>query len=173
MSLTFIPASFAHGDYNFKQAGTGDLPRIRQWLSSGHLNGWWVPNEDELSAAMTQETGQVAYIVDYLGLPFAFLYICDPAHDPELSEQVDYPKGTVRIEQFVGDADMIGYGHGVKFIKAFVAAMKDTAGIARLIVLPAGDNLFAQRSFSQAGFRITQNISYRMVPCVLMQQSVE
>lgn len=172
MSLAFIPASFSNGQYGFARAGQKDLPRIRTWLLSPHLNGWWTPNEDELSAAISDQDGQAAYIADHQGFPFAYIYVCDPAHDPALSEQIDYPKGTVRIDQFIGDGDMVGHGHGVKFLKSFVAAMKETPGIEKLIALPARDNLFSQRSFSQAGFRAERAIDYQGQPYTLMSLPV-
>lgn len=172
MSLAFIPASFTQDAYGFTKAGKKDLPRLRTWLSSPHLSGWWTPNEDELSSALANEAGQAAYLADHHGFPFAFIYVCDPAHDPALSEQIDYPKGTVRIDQFVGDGDMIGHGHGVKFLKSFVAAIKETPGIEKLIALPHKDNPFAQRSFSQSGFRAERTLEMGGQARVLMTQTV-
>lgn len=172
MSLAFIPAAFTHDAYEFRKADWSDLPRIRIWLNAPHIAEWWTPTEDELSASLSDEAGQAAYLVEHNGLPFAFIYVCDPAHDPDLANQIDYPKGTVRIEQFVGDSDMIGHGHGVKFIKAFVAAMQGTTGISRLLALPARENIFAQRSYSQAGLRAGKTIEYRHLPHLLMARDV-
>lgn len=172
MSLTLLPAEFAQGDYRFKKADMRDLPMIRRWLDAKHLGEWWTPGEDELSAVMADEAGQAAYIVEHQGWPFAYAHVSDPAFDPALSELIDFPQGTIRFDQFIGDTDMIGFGHGAKFIKAFVGAMKAADGVNRLLVLPAKENVFAARTYTQAGFRTEKTLDYGRGPCLLMNQSV-
>ncbi len=172
MSLTLLPADFSQGEYSFKKAGVKDLPQIRRWLDAKHLGEWWTPGEDELAAVMADEAGQAAYIVAHQGWAFAYAHVSDPAFDPALSEQIDFPKGTIRFDQFIGDTDMIGFGHGIKFIKAFVAAMKDAPGVTKLMVLPAKENVFAARTYSQCGFRSEKTIDCGKGHCMLMTQNV-
>lgn len=172
MSLAFIPDQFSHGEYGFQKADMNHLPRLRQWLAAPHLSGWWVPGEDILLTALAGQAGQAAYMVDHLGMLFAFLYVADPAHDPELNAQIDYPKGSIRFDQFIGDGDMVGHGHGVKFIKAFVAAMKAAPGINHLMAMPEKTNMFAQRTYSQAGLRTERPFEYDGRAFLLMSLSV-
>ncbi len=172
MSLDHLPDSFTHGDYEFRKASRADLPTIRKWLDAHHLGEWWTPGEDELGAVMAGEAGLSAYIVIHQGWPFAYVQVADPAFDPVLSEQVDFPKGAIRFDQFIGDTNMIGFGHGIKFIKALVAAMRGVSGVTRLIVLPAKENVFAARSYSQCGFRTEKTLDLGKGPLMLMSQNV-
>ncbi len=172
MSIDFIPAQFAHGEYGFKKAGQSDFSKIRHWLDAKHLSDWWTPSEEELGAIQASEPGHAAYIVDHQGWAFAYLHLTDPAYDPVLSEQLSFPAGTVKLDQFVGDAQMIGFGHGVKFIKAFVAAARGIPGVKKLLVTPAKGNVFAARSFSQSGFRPEKNLELIQGPVTVMGVSV-
>lgn len=172
MSIDFIADQFSHGEYGFTKLDRGDFARVRQWLDSPHVAEWWTPSEMELNAVQTDEAGYAAYIVDHAGLPFAYIQIIDAAFDPVLSEELDFPKGTIKLDQFVGDAQMVGFGHGVKFIKAFVAAMKENEAVKKLLVAPSKDNVFAARSYSQAGFRPEKTMHYMGVPVSVMGQKV-
>lgn len=172
MSLDSLPATCAQGAYEFRRASRADAHIVRQWLDAEHVGEWWTPAEEELSAALSGETGLNAYIVSYQGWPFAYLQIADPAFDPVLSEQVDFPKGTLRLDQFIGDTNMIGFGHGINFIKAFIKCLKDIPDIRRLIVLPMKSNVFAARSYSQCGFRSERTLELETGPMVLMGQNL-
>lgn len=172
MSLASLPATCSQGAYEFRKASRTDAHIIRKWLDAEHVGEWWTPGEEELSAALTGETGLGAYIVSHQGWPFAYLQIADPAFDPVLSEQLDFPKGTIRLDQFIGDTNMIGFGHGINFIKAFIGCLKAIPDIRRLIVLPLKSNVFAARSYSQCGFRAERALDLGKGPVVLMVQNL-
>lgn len=168
MSLAFIPSDFTHGEYTFRRATPADAARVRGWMQADHMRNWWMPDEGELSLALANDRGRAAYIVSHGGLAFAFIYVVDPAHDPLLGEALDYPAGTIRFEQFVGDADMIGHGHGVGFVKAFVGAVRTMPGLSRLLTLPLKENVFAQRTYTQCGLRSRQGAPESLSAYLLM-----
>lgn len=172
MSIDILPDTFIQNEYGFKKVTRADFSQIRQWLDAPHLAEWWTPGEEELGAIQADEDGRTAFIVDHNALPFAYLQVVDASLDPALSEQLNIDKGTLKFDQFVGDTQMIGFGHGIKFIKAFVAAMKENPKVSKLMVTPAKDNVFAARSYSQAGFRPEKTINYQGLSVSVMGQAV-
>lgn len=172
MSIDFMESQFASGEYGFKKIGPGDFATVRRWLDSPHLADWWTPDENVLTAIQNDDAGYAAYIADHQGLPFAYIQAVEPGFDPVLVDQGDFPSGTIRLDQFVGDPQMIGFGHGIKVLKAFVAAMRTAPGVQKLLAVPAKDNVFAQRSFSQSGFRPEKTLDTLRGAYVLMGQKV-
>ena len=62
------------------------------------------------------------------------------------------PAGTRGIDQFIGEPDMIGRGHGSAFIRAFVDRLL-AAGTPRVVTDPDPANTRAIRAYEKAGFR--------------------
>lgn len=172
MTIDFIPADFESGEYGFKKAGRAEFAKIRQWLSAPHLEDWWTPHMEDLSAMESGVEGRAVYVVAHQGFSFAYVQFTDPAYDEELTAAAVYPQGTVQFDQFVGDAQMIGFGHGIKFIKALVAAAKDMPGARKLLVTPAKSNIFAIRTYTQCGFRQERTLERINGEVAVMGQSV-
>ena len=63
-----------------------------------------------------------------------------------------YPSGTRGIDQFIGEPDMTGRGHGSSFIRAFIVALI-RAGTPRVLTDPHPANARAIRAYEKAGFR--------------------
>lgn len=159
MTIATLPAHFTGGDYAFTRVTSAALPKIRGWLGAGHLGDWWTPTGEELGAvAAGDDPGRTAYLVAYDGWAFAYLQLTDIAFDPVFSEQLSFPPGTLRVDQFIGDAAMIGFGHGIKFLKGFVDSIAANGAVKKLVALPSDDNFFAVRTYSQAGFRLEKTL---------------
>jgi aminoglycoside 6'-N-acetyltransferase len=62
------------------------------------------------------------------------------------------PHGARGIDQFIGDPDMIGRGHGSAFIRYFADGLL-TAGTPRVLTDPDPANARAIRAYEKAGFR--------------------
>lgn len=156
MILPGFPASFSHNGYEFKSVVPGDVAQIRAWLREPHIVDWWTPNSAALAMlekGQMGETNTLCFIVSFQGRPFGYIQCYDPAADTEFWGDNPQSAGTYGIDQFIGDVEMIGFGHGTNFIKAFVAEMKKHPDIKRIIVDPAPDNAPAIRCYSQVGFR--------------------
>jgi len=63
-----------------------------------------------------------------------------------------HPPGTRGIDQFIGEADMLGCGHGSAFIRAFVEGLLSD-GTPRVLTDPDPANARAVRAYEKAGFR--------------------
>jgi aminoglycoside 6'-N-acetyltransferase len=62
-----------------------------------------------------------------------------------------HPAGTRGIDQFIGEADLVGCGHGSAFIRAFSDRLL-AAGTPRVITDPNPANARAIRAYAKAGF---------------------
>lgn len=175
MSLPSLPDQFEEGDYEFRKVGEKEVEQIRRWLEEPHITDWWTPSEDSILAMQSiksdPKASKACFIVSYKGGDFAYIQYYDPADDI-FWEANPQPDGTVGIDQFIGDANMLGYGHGSKFIKAFLEHLKKAEGVSRIIVDPAPDNTPAIRCFSQVGFRQERTIDTPEGPALLMSQKV-
>ena len=91
-----------------------------------------------------------ALIVSHDGRAFAHQQSWDPALWPDYPLQ-DQPAGTLGIDQFIGEADMLGQGHGTRFIGAFTRHLL-AQGAPRVVIDPDPENLAAIRAYEKAGF---------------------
>ncbi len=171
MILPGMPDTFDEGGYHFQKLRQGDLRLIRYWLMEPHVADWWTPSDEDIRV-MEQEmrdprANVTRYIVSHGARDFAYIQVYDPAGDA-FWENNPQGEGTFGIDQFIGDAQMIGFGHGTNFIKAFVAALRRQPEIKRLIVDPAPDNVPAIRCYAQVGFKKEKDITTPDGPAVLM-----
>jgi aminoglycoside 6'-N-acetyltransferase len=138
--------------YAFRAMSAADLPRIKSWLAKPHVRQWWgdpatqfdLVSEDLNHPAMQQ------FIVATSNRPFAYLQCYDPAAWPDNGLGMQ-PDGVRGIDQFIGEADMIGQGHGSALIRAFVAGLL-REGVPRVITDPDPENARAIKAYKNAGF---------------------
>lgn len=143
----------APSSYDFHPLSAADLPVVRRWLGLPHVREWW-GDADEQFALVSGDMNEPAmeqFIVAADSRPFAYLQSYDLMSwpDPVLADQ---PRGTRAIDQFIGEPDMIGKGHGSAFIGTFVESAL-AAGIPRVITDPDPANTRAVRAYEKAGFR--------------------
>jgi aminoglycoside 6'-N-acetyltransferase len=81
---------------------------------------------------------------------FAYLQCYDPTAWPE-NGFGDLLDGTRGVDQFIGEADMIGRGHGSALIRTFIDDLLAT-GTPRIVTDPAPENARAVRAYEKAGF---------------------
>ena len=65
----------------------------------------------------------------------------------------DLPKTTVGMDQFIGDVQNIGKGHGTLFIKEFITKQLQMFGITTVIVDTYPENAAAIRCYEKVGFK--------------------
>jgi aminoglycoside 6'-N-acetyltransferase len=145
-----------------------DFEIIRRWLATPHVAQWWgdpreqfaLISEDLAHPAMNQ------FIVSHSDRPFAYLQCYDPTAWPDngLGEQ---PDGTRGIDQFIGEPEMIGRGHGSHFIRRFVDELL-LSGTPRVVTDPDPDNRRAVRAYEKAGFERDRMVDTPDGPALLM-----
>jgi aminoglycoside 6'-N-acetyltransferase len=130
----------------------GDLPTIRRWLEMPHVREWWNdPAEQfELVSSDLGHPDMAQFIVAADGREFTYLQCYNlSAWNSGFGPQ---PDGTRGLDQFIGEADMIGYGHGSAFVRAFADQLL-ASGTPRVVTDPDPSNMRAVRAYEKAGFR--------------------
>ncbi|HEY0437399.1 MAG TPA: GNAT family N-acetyltransferase, partial [Phenylobacterium sp.] len=64
------------------------------------------------------------------------------------------PRGSRGLDLFIGEADMLGRGHGARLLRQHVDAMF-ALGVPACGIDPHPDNAAARRAFLKAGFVLT------------------
>ena len=138
--------------YNFRKATLLDQPLLLEWQSRPHVREWWGDDEsydeDEL-----RDPRVARWIVEFGGKPFAYMQDYS-VHGWEGHYFFHLPKGSRGIDQFIGEPDMVGRGHGSTFIKIRMQALFE-AGARVIATDPHPDNRRAIAVYSKLGFQIS------------------
>jgi aminoglycoside 6'-N-acetyltransferase len=139
--------------YQFLPMSAADLPLVRRWLAAPHVTQWW-GDPDEQFGLVSEDLEQPAmdqFVVTIDGRPFAYLQCYDQRAWPDNGLGI-HPPGTRGIDQFIGEPDMTGRGHGSAFIRAFIVDLM-RAETPRVLTDPDPTNARAIRAYERAGFR--------------------
>jgi aminoglycoside 6'-N-acetyltransferase len=146
-----MPPSKPHR-YAFRPVVAEDLPMLGVWLERPHVAEWWDDVDDKLAEireAMADPATQ-PFIIELDGRPIGYIQCYDP-HLEEGHPYRDQPKGTLGIDQFIGEPELVGIGHGSRLIAAFVEGLF-RHGARRVIIDPDPANGRAIRAYEKAGF---------------------
>jgi aminoglycoside 6'-N-acetyltransferase len=145
----------------------GDLALIRRWLSTPEVMRWWgePAAQYELVMGDLDHPDINQFIVSLDGRPFG--YIQSYALSTWNQGFGEHPAKTRGIDQFIGEPDMIGRGHGSNFIRRFVdELLRD--GIPRVVTDPDPRNVRAVRAYERAGFQRQRMVDTRDGSALLM-----
>ena len=139
--------------YAFRPITAADLPTVQQWLAKPHVAKWWGDPAEQFALVSGDLTHPAMdqFIVELDRRPFAYLQ----CYDPDAWANHGFgalPRGARGIDQFIGEPDMTGRGHGSSFIRAFLVALI-RAGTPRVLTDPDPANARAIRAYEKAGFR--------------------
>jgi aminoglycoside 6'-N-acetyltransferase len=153
--------------YVFRPMSAGDLSLVQRWLETPEVVRWW-ERPDEQCALVSGDLNHPdmdQFIVVLGEHPFAYIQ-CYPLStwDQGFGPQ---PSATRGIDQFIGEPDMIGCGHGSGFIRQFVDALPGQ-GIPRVVTDPDPDNVRAVRAYAKAGFRSERLVDTPDGPALMM-----
>jgi aminoglycoside 6'-N-acetyltransferase len=139
-------------EYRFEPMTAADLPLVQRWLAMPHVIAWWGDSGEqfELVSGDLAEPAMDQFIVVADGRPFAYLQCYHQSAWPE-NGLGDHPPGTRGIDQFIGEPDMIGRGHGSAFIRSFIETLL-ARGTPRIVTDPDPGNARAIRAYQKAGF---------------------
>ena len=144
--------------YEFRPMSADDLPLVQRWLETPHVAEWWreAGEQMELVSEDLNEPAMDQYVVAADSRPFAYLQCYVQTRWPE-NGLGEHPEGTRGIDLFIGEADMVGRGHGSALIRAFVDGLLG-AGTPRVLTDPDLENARAIRAYQKAGFRADREV---------------
>jgi aminoglycoside 6'-N-acetyltransferase len=152
--------------YAFRPMTSVDLPLIQRWLTQPHVAEWWHDSETfEFVSGDLNHRDLAQFLVTLNRRPIGYLqcYQISEWHDGFGPQ----PAGTRGIDQFIGEPDMVGHGHGSAFVRAFIEGLlKD--GVPRVVVDPSPTNTRAIRAYEKAGCRCAGEVDTPDGPALLM-----
>jgi len=153
--------------YAFLPMSPDHLPMIRRWLETPEVVRWWGEPDEQyaLVSGDLEHPDMDQFIVAVEDHPFGYIqcYLLstwNQCFGPQ-------PSATRGIDQFIGEPDMIGRGHGSGFIRQFVDALPGQ-GIPRVVTDPDPDNIRAVRAYARAGFHSERLVDTPDGPALLM-----
>ena len=142
-----------HPRYAFRSVTRRDLPLLRQWLAQPHVREWWGDDVEASLAEIEEAIDSVStepLIVALDGRAIAYLQSYDPHLEDDHPYQ-DQPFGTLGLDITIGEAEMLGRGHGPAILDQFAEDLF-AEGAPRLVIDPDPANLRAIRAYEKAGF---------------------
>jgi len=139
--------------YSLRPATEADLPMLRRWLRTPEVVRWWGDPEEQavLLEGDLREPLMVMRIVQLDRMPFAYAQDYDVGSWPQ-PQFAHLPKGSRAIDAFIGEAGMIGRGHGSQFLRLLAIELRQQ-GAPVVAIDPDLDNWRARRAYHRAGFR--------------------
>jgi aminoglycoside 6'-N-acetyltransferase len=166
------PGSLVVQAYSFRRMRLDDLVMVHRWLKAPAVREWWIDAEgrpaDPIEADDLAEPDVAMWVVSFEGRPFAFMQDYDP-HAWDGHHFAHLPPGSRGIDQFIGEANMIGRGHGSSFIRARVDSLL-AGGVPAIGTDPHPDNARAIRAYEKAGFLGRETRETAWGRCLLMER---
>ncbi len=137
--------------YHFRAATLDDLPLLDTWLHQPHVREWWGEPEP-FDAADLADPRLAVMIVELDATPIGYMQ----DYDVKAWEGHHFgylPQGSRGIDQFIGEAGMIGLGHGTAFIRQRLLELF-AAGAPVIGTDPHPKNARAIAAYRKAGFRV-------------------
>jgi aminoglycoside 6'-N-acetyltransferase len=157
-------------DYIFHPMSAADLPLIRRWLETPEVVHWWGQPDEQYALVSGDfdhpDMDQFIVALDDHRFGYIQCYALS-AWNQNFGSQ---PPRTRGIDQFIGEPEMIGRGHGSSFIRQFADNLL-TSGIPRVVTDPDPDNARAVRAYVKAGFQSERVVDTPDGPALLMVRS--
>jgi aminoglycoside 6'-N-acetyltransferase len=138
--------------YVFRPVTDADLPLLRLWRARPHVVEYWGPPDVEDLEEVLADPRVAMWIVEHGGRPFAYAQDYSP-HDWSDHPFAHLPPGSRGIDQYLGEPDMIGRGHGSAFVRAHCDRLL-AAGAPAIGTDPHPDNKRAIGACRKAGFAV-------------------
>jgi aminoglycoside 6'-N-acetyltransferase len=163
-----MSGSISPCDYTFAPVVADHLTMLGAWLRTPEVTRWW-GDPDEQLALLAEDVADgimVMRLVGHRGQPFGYVqdYSIDQWPQPHLA---GLPAGSRAMDAFIGVPDMIGRGHGQRFLRLRAEQLLQ-AGASVVAIDPDATNMRAQRAYQGAGFRPIRRVETAEGPVVLM-----
>ena len=136
--------------YHFAELTPADLTLLRAWKRNAHVRTWWGSDDEDPENPVNHDSRVARWIVSCDAQPFA--YIQDyTVHGWDEHHFAHLPVGARGIDQFIGDPNMLGIGHGKKFIAAHMQTLF-AKGAPVIATDPNPDNTRAIAVYQKLGF---------------------
>jgi aminoglycoside 6'-N-acetyltransferase len=138
---------------DFRPLSESDLGRVSGWLTEPHVARWWGDAAEaiaEIRVAMAEPSTR-PFVILMDGRPVGYIQSYD-MHAEDDHPYRDQPPGTVGIDLSIGEAALVGKGHGPRIVDAFVRRLF-AEGAPRVVIDPDPANAQAIRAYEKAGFR--------------------
>jgi aminoglycoside 6'-N-acetyltransferase len=110
-------------DYGFRAMSAADLSLVRNWLETPEVMRWWGQPDQQhaLVSGDLDHPDMDQFIVSVAGRPFGHMqcYALSTWNQGFGAQ----PPATRGIDQFIGEPEMIGLGHGSGFIRQLVEGL--------------------------------------------------
>lgn len=136
---------------------------MRAWLLLPHVRAWYddvataaYPDDAIAERRLAMSGGDPTdhFLIQLDGRPIGDIQSYRIDDHPEYAAQIAVGRPAVGIDLFIGEADLIGRGHGPALIRAF---LRDVAfpryGVDLCVIGPTFSNAAAIRAYEKAGFR--------------------
>jgi aminoglycoside 6'-N-acetyltransferase len=153
--------------YGFWPMTSDHLPMIRRWLKTPEVVRWWGEPDEQfaLVSGDLDHPDMDQFVVAIEDRPFGYIQCYAlSAWNQGFGPQ---PEATRGIDQFIGEPEMIGRGHGSAFIRQFVENLL-MSGVPRIVTDPDPENIRAVRAYARAGFQSDRAIETPDGPALLM-----
>lgn len=150
--------------YAFPPLRESDLDLARRWLREPHVARWFHDDPEETDypegtirdwvEAMRGDDPTDMHLIELDGRPIGVIQAYRVDDHPEYAAQLGVlPAPAFGIDLFIGDAELIGHGHGPALIRAFVATAARRYALGYCVIGPSKTNVAAIRAYEKAGFR--------------------
>jgi aminoglycoside 6'-N-acetyltransferase len=150
--------------FTFRPLLRADLSQVGAWLRQPHVRRWWP--DDATPEGLEADYGGVVdgteptevFIVEVdgrdAGLVQRFTLAAYAEYHNELQALVEVPAGTVSIDYFIGEPDLVGRGVGSGMLTTFVGRLwRELPGASCVLVPVNAENAASWRALERAGFR--------------------
>jgi aminoglycoside 6'-N-acetyltransferase len=154
-------------DYVFRPMSPDDLAMVGRWLETPEVMRWWGEADEQyrLVSGDLDHPDMDQFIVSLRGYPFGYIQCYGlSTWNAGLGS---HPRNSRGIDQFIGQPEMIGRGHGSSFIRQFVDTVLKS-GTPRVVTDPDPDNGRAVRAYAKAGFQGERLVDTPDGPALLM-----
>jgi aminoglycoside 6'-N-acetyltransferase len=156
------------GDYEFRPVIAADLAMLARWLRTPEVMKWWGEPDEELVLLQDDldDPRMVMRIVSLRGRAFAYAQHYDVHAWPQAHLAL-LPAGSRAIDSFIGEPELLGCGHGSRYLKALAAQLL-LDGAPYVAIDPDVENRRARRAYANAGFREAAAVTTDQGPAMLM-----
>ena len=163
------PTAGVASNYALRPVEDADLSMLERWLNNDHVRRWWPDAARQIRSIRSHmsDPSVEPFVVMYGGQPIGYLQSYDVHAGDGEHPYGDQPLGTHGVDQFIGEAELLGAGHGPRFV-AHACRMLFEQGAARVITDPHPDNRRAVRAYEKAGFKAIDERMTADGPVVLM-----